>query len=368
MDHEKLRVLLLCAAMLASPLAAQGCSEDGGVPADARTDIRPYDLSDLSVPDLSPPDLPQVPDLRPDAPSSSSFSFFVLADTRSFPKTFKAAATSMLSLDPQAMAMFNVGDLTWSGAEAEWVTEHDQVLDQVGKGKIRRDLTAWDPKFIRYLGVMGNHDSDGKDWLQNWNKHLPGQKGLGHNGKDGVYFSVDHGGVLFLALDSIHPSAGQDSWLKQKLSALDPVKHRWRLAFMHHPIYPCNDKPPFSPGVPWARLFEKHGFDIVFVADSHTYERTCPMKNGKCSPGGVIYINSSGGGAELKEVKPNKEADVAGDNYHCSAKGGVSGILKVGIGKWHHYTHLMVKGSTLTFNAYSHDATTKPKDTLVLSK
>lgn len=368
MDHARLSVMLMCAAMLASAPAAQGCNDDGTVPADARTDVQSDDLSDLAASDLPPPDLPLVPDLRPDAPPPPPFSFFVLGDTRSFPKVFTSNVTSMLSLDPQAMAMLNVGDLTWSGADSEWVTEHDQVLDQAGKGKIRRDLTTWDPKYIRYLGIMGNHDADHKDWLQNWNKHLPGQKALGHNGQDGVYFTLSRAGVLFVALDSVHLSAAQDTWLQQQLSALDPVKHRWRLAFMHHPIYPCNDKPPFAAGVPWARLFEKHDFDIVFVADSHTYERTCPMKKGTCSPGGVVYINTSGGGAELKHVKPDKEASAAGDSYHCAAKGGVPGILKVGIGKWHHYTHIKVQGSTLTFNAYAHDATTKPKDTLVLTK
>lgn len=361
MNRDNFNILL--ATLLALALAAPGCSDEKKDPADAQADT----LLDAQA-DRALPDLPPAADLSPDATPLQDFSFFVLGDTRSFPATFTANVTSMLALDPKAQAIFNLGDLTWSGADKEWVTEHDEVLDKVGKGKIRRDLTVWDPKFIRYVGVMGNHDAEDADWLKNWNKHLPGQKNLGYNGQDGVYFTLNHGGVLFVALDSQHTSAAQDAWLTKQLSALDPVKHRWRLAFFHHPIYPCNSRMPFAAGIPWARLFEKHGFDMVFVADSHTYERTCSIKGGKCAAGGVVYLNTSGGAAELYDVISDREATVSTDSYHCAAKGAAPGILKMGIGKWHHYTHIRVTKSTLTLKAYSHNASTKPKDMVVLSK
>jgi hypothetical protein len=116
-------------------------------------------------------------------------------------------------------------------------------------------------------------------------------------------------------------------------------------------------------------LFEQHGVDIAFVADSHTYERTCAMQGGGCAKGGVIYLNTSGGGAPVRPVNATKQATVTNgsrsDSYDCAE------ILESSKGNWYHFTHISIDGCKLTLDAHAHDQVdtgSAPFDTLVIDK
>ena len=336
---------------------------------DAGRDARIADTSapdsvppDTSTPDTAPPDT-MLPDARP----ANLLTFFVFGDTRSGPDTFKTTLSSMVSLDPKATALLNTGDLTYDGAEARWQL-HMANLKQAGKGIIRADLADWKQGYIRYLAAVGNHDVANNSWHDNWKKHLSGQQGLGHNSNKGVYYSVTFGNVLVVVLDSEHTSTDQTTWLQTTLESSAAKAATWRFAVFHSPVYPCNNKIPFSAGVPWVRLFEKHKVDIVFVGHAHTYERTCAMVGGACKAGGVIYLTTGGGGAGTYEVDATKEGKPGGfDPYHCSKKGSEPGILSAAVSYWHHYCHVAIDGKKLTLKAYPHDSTTKPKDSFTIS-
>jgi len=309
---------------------------------------------------------PPPPDAGPPTPDAGpppvAFSFFVVGDTRSNPSTAQLNFQSMALLDPKAVAVFNSGDITADGEDTQWQA-HEQAVNLGSAGKIRLDLTSFNPSYIRYFGVLGNHDIHTSGWLANWNKYLSGQQALGHNASDGIYYSVTYGNALFLVLDSEHSASPQTTWLQQELTAAaaNPAI-KWRFAFFHAPPYPCNYKTPNSSAIPWVRELEKHSVDMVFLGHAHTYERTCPMVGGKCQAGGVMYITSGGGGAETVTVDPTKTATVGGDSYDCSQ------ILKVAKGDWHHYCHVKINGGTLTYACYPHTATTSPEDTLTLTK
>jgi hypothetical protein len=298
----------------------------------------------------------------PDGGLTSRFTFFVLGDTRSNPSIAQRNFQSIAMLDPQAIALFNSGDITADGKVSQW-QNHEQAVNLGGGGVIRMDLEQFTPGSIRYFGVLGNHDVHTTGWRTNWNTFLSGQRKLGHNEQNGVWFSFVYRNALFLLLDSEHTSSAQTTWLENELAAAaaNPAI-KWRFAFFHKPIYPCNYKSPFSGGVPWARKFESYGVDMVFTGHAHLYERTCPMVGGKCQPGGVIYVTSGGGGAGTVKLMKAKSANAGGDVYNCSD------ILQVGKGYWHHYCHLSIDGGKLDYRCFPHDQTQNPEDTLTLTK
>jgi hypothetical protein len=49
-------------------------------------------------------------------------------------------------------------------------------------------------------------------------------------------------------------------------------------------------------------IFETYGVDVVFNGHDHHYERTCPILNGACAAGGVVYYITGGAGASLYPV------------------------------------------------------------------
>ncbi len=61
---------------------------------------------------------------------------------------------------------------------------------------------------------MGNHDDNPPgSWYTLWNQYLPAQQSLGHNGEDGIYYSVTYGSAVFFMLDSEHVSPAVTNYL-----------------------------------------------------------------------------------------------------------------------------------------------------------
>ncbi len=303
----------------------------------------------------------------PDAGTSGSNSFFVYADTRTNLDILEANIRSMYAVDPGARACFNVGDITAVGKVSEWDAHHlalstgapdDSVPFDVGgivrQSRFRTDVSEWGD-YIRYFGVLGNHDVSDGDWYENWNAYLPGQSGLGHNSKsDGIYFAQVLGSALFVVLDSEHMSDEQNQWLRDILAGADSHGIVWKLVFFHRPVYPCNLKFPFHAGLAWVEIFEEYGVDIAFCGHSHTYERTCPMVGGVCAAGGVTYVNTSGGAATTRAVIADKQGTVTlgdrTDEYDCAQ------ILSGYKGYWHHFCHFSYDDCALSMSCYAHDS------------
>lgn len=328
-------------------------TSDSRVPAaDTRA---PMADATIPTPDTSTP--------KADAsPSATAFAFLAVGDTRTYPNIAQQNFQSMARLDPGAIAVFNSGDLTADGASSQWKA-HVDAVNLGSAGKVRFDLQDWSPSAIRYFGVVGNHDVHDGSWLSNWNDNLSGQRNLGQNGSGGIYFATRYQNALFIVLDSQHPSSAQTSWLETTLKdAAADASIKWKFAFYHHPVYPCNYKSPWGTGIPWVRLFESYGVDVVFNGHAHVYERTCPMVRGSCQAGGVIYVISGGGGAETRDVDPTRTASSGGDSYDCSE------TLDAAKGNWHHYCRIAIDGGALRYACYSHDATTNPDDTFTINK
>ena len=137
---------------------------------------------------------------------------------------------------------------------------------------------------------VGNHDYYN---LQNYLRFFALPNG-------GLYYSFTYGGVLFLALDSNRFDRRQRRWLRTKLRR---SKSRCKVAYFHHPLwssgrgYRGHTRPlrrrRFAP------ILERGGVDLVLNGHMQNYERSKPLRAGRRSRRGTVYIVSGGGGASL---------------------------------------------------------------------
>lgn len=310
----------------------------------------------------SPPVEPRTALVEAAETGSDQFGFFVVGDSRERPEVMQGIVRAMVEMDPDAVACFNTGDITSDGTAEEWA-EHLRALAAgapdpsvpagpsglARQSRLRSDVAEFGP-WIRYIGILGNHDDNHHEWLEVWNTALPGQRALGVNSDDGVYFALSYGNALFVVLDSVNPSAAQTAWLERVLTSVEARRASWIFTFFHHPVYPCNPKEPFEEGLEWVELMERHGVDIAFVAHSHTYERTCPMRGGRCAEGGVIYLNSSAAGAPVRPLFERRTETVRYDGrvdeFDCEE------ILEHGRGRWDHFCHVEVDRCRLRLACY----------------
>jgi hypothetical protein len=220
------------------------------------------------------------------------------------------------------------------------------------------------------MAVLGNHElgfpAIRNDWLSQWNAHLPNQVNLGNNGIDGLYYSVQVGTALIIALDSQHPSSAQTLWLAKLLTSEQAERASAKIVFFHQPVYPCSSShKPFEEGLAWVDLFEKHGVRLVFVSHLHDYERTCPMRAGACSPAdGVTYVNLGPLGATNYRSADLAEGEVEGndadglprtDRYRCSGTNKILVASKSGIND---FCRVQVDGCNVVGNCFPVGAAT----------
>lgn len=135
---------------------------------------------------------------------------------------------------------------------------------------------------VRFQAVLGNHDVQlGRAAQINYAPFNMGGR---------AYYSFTKGDRLveFFALDSNRVDAEQLKWLEDSLAA---SKARWKIVFMHHPLY-SSGKKHGSNGTLQARLeplFVRYGVAAVFAGHDHVYGRTALIK-------GVQYFVSGAGG------------------------------------------------------------------------
>ena len=144
---------------------------------------------------------------------------------------------------------------------------------------------------------IGNHDYYGIDSYRRYFA-LPGNE---------RYYSFNYGGVLFLALDSNRYDRRQKSWAKKTLRNSNA---RCKVAFFHHPLWSSGHG--YKNGVRKHRreriaaILERGGVDLVLNGHVQNYERSKPLRGGRRSKRGIVYIVSGGGGAPLTPFATRK--------------------------------------------------------------
>lgn len=299
------------------------------------------------------------------AGAENHFSFFAFGDAHAGQNatanaTLRTAMLQMAKVDPGVAFGVNDGDLVEDSTAVAW-RDHDTA---VMSGNLHSEATSFGG-MARYLAVVDNHDLGfpfmKNEWLMLWNQHLPGQVMLGHNADDGVYYSFSYQSTLFIALDSVHPSAAQDDWLASVLASPEAQSARVRIAIFHEPVYICStEHPPFAGGVRWVDSFEKNRVKLVFTAHTHVYERTCPLLRGRCStdPSAIVFQGVGPVAANNFRTVDVKTAKVSGkdaankdrvDDYSCS---GDASILRVSKVNTNTFCHVQVDGCRIIGACY----------------
>ena len=142
-----------------------------------------------------------------------------------------------------------------------------------------------------------------------WGSAVPKDNHGGGGNK--LWYSFDWGNVHVAMMDSEHDwrsGSHQYSWLEADLAAVNRSITPWVIVTSHRNIYSTQEceegnyvistfmRQALDP------LFEKYQVNLVLVAHTHSYERTCLIKNGKCvENGGTQHITVGSGGAGLQE-------------------------------------------------------------------
>jgi hypothetical protein len=152
-----------------------------------------------------------------------------------------------------------------------------------------------------------SHGECGVPTFVRWGSAIPEDNHGGGGNK--MWYSFDWGNVHVAMMDSEHDwqvGSNQHSWLEADLAAVDRSRTPWVVVTSHRPIYStveCESgsfeissymKQALDP------LLEKYQVNLVLVAHTHSYERTCLIKNGNCvETGGTQHITVGTGGANL---------------------------------------------------------------------
>jgi hypothetical protein len=150
----------------------------------------------------------------------------------------------------------------------------------------------YDPLGIRFYATFGNHDwgygdSPAAEILytersQSWRLPAP-------------YYTFTAGPVQFFALDTNEVSEAQRLWLKDEL---EKSRARWKIVYGHHPIYSAGTHGDNNGLIRALLPLLKGHAEIYLAGHDHDLEHLKPE-------GGVHFFISGGGGAKLREPKPD---------------------------------------------------------------
>ena len=241
--------------------------------------------------------------VRPGTP----FAYVVVGDSRTYPDRWRRIAERAYAERPSFV--LHVGDVVSNGdVKAQWLTEWLQPAAA---------LMHRVPMYV----AIGNHERNAH-WYYDYVSYP----------KPENYYSFDFGNAHFTIVDTnqdLSPGSAQYRWLDRDLAE---SRARWKFAAHHHPPYSSDNDDygdsrhgPSTLGDLTIRkitpMYEKYGVDIVWVGHIHDYERTWPIRQGRpVERGGVIYVQTGGGGAELEDFAPTRSpftAKVKSDWQYC---------------------------------------------------
>ncbi len=197
------------------------------------------------------------------------------------------------------------------------------------------DDASYDPRFFApyrallppfpFYAVPGNHDYEvlaGKPFFDVFTLPRNGPPGLVPESS----YWLERAGVQMIVHDTNQSTATLRS---QSVPWHTEVARRpatFRFVFQHHSVYSSGpsyqEQPAESLRSLLAPLYTATGVDVVFNGHDHLYERTRPI-------GGVVYVTTGAGGAELYE------------RYHTHA------FTAAFCNDRHSYTYVEVRGRTL---------------------
>jgi len=155
---------------------------------------------------------------------------------------------------------------------------------------------------VKFYAVLGNHDVvKGLEAQTKYEKfNMDGHRYYKFKKGVGLFdFLKGEGLIEFFALDTTEMNAAQLAWLGESLTG---SKARWKVAFMHKPLYSSAAKhgstkslrPLLEP------LLVRYKVDVVFAGHDHVYERIKPQQG--------IYHFVTGTGGSLRRGNINRKS------------------------------------------------------------
>jgi hypothetical protein len=217
------------------------------------------------------------------------------------------------SLDP-AFAVLG-GDLTFDDGLPEHAGRVERFFRALG-----RDLVTPDGRHIPLVVCLGNHDVNrAEQWIIN-DQSLPNNSEERRAmapyflaswpfPRDPGYDVLDVGDYLsFIILDTNHLNAvdgAQQDWLRQTLATRQAVPHLFPV--YHVPAFPgvrdMQDELSKLIRETWTPLFEQAQVRLAFEHHEHAFKVTHPMRGGKTSEDGVVYLGGGAMGAALRDPR-----------------------------------------------------------------
>jgi hypothetical protein len=122
------------------------------------------------------------------------------------------------------------------------------------------------------------------------------------------YYTYTAGPVQFFALDTNEVSELQLTWLRGELAKSTA---RWKVVYGHHPIYSAGQHGDGKTLIAKLLPVLKDRVDIFFAGHEHDMQH---LK----TEGGVHFFINGGGGAKIRDIKPNARSLFAKSAYGFS--------------------------------------------------
>ena len=224
-----------------------------------------------------------------------SISFLFFSDTQANPETGDYSEFGTLLSraiqqgDKPGLVLFGGDTINDGGDASEWLD-----FRNVASGPLSGLVTA---------AIPGNHDSYP---LLAEQFDYPGQAPGGQG--DGFFYSFGAGGVHFIMLDSNIMGAAREAdieWMISDLQSMEAVQASWRVAVMHHPMWPVVANPKDEARAKTMResflpAMEAYGIDLILCGHQHVYSRSAPMRGEAPSPDGkgIVQVMAASGSKE----------------------------------------------------------------------
>lgn len=245
--------------------------------------------------------------VREDNSPQTRLVFLFFSDTQENPGTGdgsnyeKLLAQAMARSEEPELAIFGGDTVNNGGDDSQW-----QEFWRISSSFLTGLTTA---------AVPGNHDSH-KLLAQQFDYPKQAPSGQG----DGYFYSFDLGPVHFIMLDSNIMGAANEKdveWLRKDLQSAEAGQASWRIAVMHHPMWPLGENPKDIQRALTMRehflpLLEAYGVELILCGHQHLYGRTLSMSGERISADrtGIVQIMAASG---------DKESYSAGDLDYIAA-------------------------------------------------
>ena len=217
---------------------------------------------------------------------STSFKLISGGDSRSDRDTrvkMNRIMRGFMERDPSYRGLVHGGDYVYSGSSctdwSEWLDDHQETITS-------------DNRVLPIVPTFGNHENGGESIYKRLFPHP--------QGSESFYYNISFGMLDFVILNSeVSTEGSQKTFLKNSLENLSK-KNSFKVVGYHRPAFPAVKRPASTTS--FTSLLEQYNVPLVLESDGHALKQTCPVRNGRCEQGGVVYVGEGGLGVSQRNA------------------------------------------------------------------